>query len=134
MGAGGGEEGWPSWPDELPARGRRRRRRLAVLVFSAAAVGATSTGGGAGSTGFAVAGDRRPRRLRDAGAAWAASAGWAGWTGWVRAAGALRRTLAPTSPSAHMAPSAVWTSTLHTTMAVGAPPTGGRFCVSVQRA
>ncbi len=147
MGAGGGGAaltagagGWPSWPDEAPARGRRRRRRLAVLVFSAATMGATSTGGGPGSTGLAVTGDRRPRRLRDAGAAWAPStvwAGWAGWTGWAgwgRAAWALRRTLAPTSPSAHNAPSAVWTSTRQTTMAVGAPPTGGRFWVRVQRA
>ena len=61
-----GAGGWPSWPDDVPALGRRRRRRRAVLVLSAAALGATSTGAGAGSTGFAAAGDRLPRRLRDA--------------------------------------------------------------------
>jgi len=42
--------------------------------------------------------------------------------------------LAPTSPSAQSAPSAVWTSTRHTATAVRALPTGARFWVSVQRA
>ena len=46
----------------------------------------------------------------------------------------LRLTVAPISPSAHSPPSTVCTSTLQTTTAEGAPPTGGRFCVSVQRA
>jgi len=110
----------PGWD---PAFERLLRRRLGAPVFSSGA------GFGATSTGLAAAGVRRPRRRRDVGAAWAISEGAA-----ARAAWALRRTLAPTSPSAHNAPSAVWTSTRQTTMAVGAPPTGGRFWVSVQRA
>ena len=42
--------------------------------------------------------------------------------------------LAPTSPSAHNAPSAVCTSTRQTAIAVRALPTGARFWVRVQRA
>jgi len=49
-----------------------------------------------------------------------------------RLSAAFRLTLAPTSPSAQSAPSAVWTSTLQTTIEDGAPPTGGRFWVSIQ--
>ena len=48
------------------------------------------------------------------------------------AAGEPRLILAPISPSAQSAPSAVWTSTLQTTIEEGAPPTGGRFWVSIQ--
>src|SRR5258708_759599 len=47
---------------------------------------------------------------------------------------ACLRTLAPTSPSAHSAPPAVWTSTRQTTIAVEEPPTGARVWVRVQRA
>jgi hypothetical protein len=46
----------------------------------------------------------------------------------------FRSTLAPISPSAHSAPPALSTSTRQTTIAVGEPPTGARFWVSVQRA
>ena len=45
-----------------------------------------------------------------------------------------RTTLAPTSPSAQTVPSAIWTSTRQTAIAVRPPPTGARFCVSVHRA
>jgi hypothetical protein len=72
-------------------------------------------------------GRRLPRRLR--GEVAAGSSG-----GWTSFATTWRLTLAPTSPSAHRAPSAVWRSTRHTTIEVDAPPTGGRFWVSVQRA
>jgi hypothetical protein len=76
---------------------------------------------------------RRRRRLR--GAAATAPELAAGSAGRSRSfAPARRLTLAPTSPSAHRVPSAVWTSTLQTTIEVGALPTGGRFWVSVQRA
>jgi hypothetical protein len=54
-------------------------------------------------------------------------------TGWA-ADPALRLTVAPTSPSAQSAPSALWTSTRQTTIAAVAPAAGGRFCVRVQRA
>jgi hypothetical protein len=47
---------------------------------------------------------------------------------------AWRLTAAPTSPSAHIAPSAVWRSTRHTTIEEVAPAAGGRFWVKVQRA
>jgi hypothetical protein len=96
-------------------------------------------GSAAWGAGAACGGDpagRRPRRRRDAGVVLEGSAepdragsGPRGRAGW-----ALRRTLAPTSPSAQSAPSAVCTSTRQTTIAVGAPPIGGRFWVSVQRA
>jgi hypothetical protein len=45
-----------------------------------------------------------------------------------------RLTVAPTSPSAHIAPSAVCRSTRHTTIDDVAPVAGGRFWVKVQRA
>jgi len=135
-GAGAGAAGTPPFcPPAVPDRGRRLRRRLAVPVLSATGFAAASTGAGAtGSAGVAVAGERRPRRRRDAGAG--VGLGPAGVLSALRgrAPCAFRLTLAPTSPSAHRAPSAVWTSTRQTTMAVGAPPTGGRFWVSVQRA
>lgn len=75
----------------------------------------------------------RGRRRRRRGAA-------AGWTAGVAATASAppclgsRLTLAPISPSAQSAPSAVWTSTRHTTIEEVAPATGGRFWVSVQRA
>jgi hypothetical protein len=68
---------------------------------------------------------RRRRRGADA-AAGSASRGCPG--------AAARFTLAPTSPSAQSAPSTVCTSTRQTTIEEGAPPTGGLFWVSVQRA
>ena len=136
-GSGGGGSGaelpagaGPLPPELEPARDLRRRRRLGVLVFSAGtAFRAASTITGAASAGGDPAGGRRLRRLRGAEAGTLAASGVA-----VRAAWAFRRTLAPTSPSAQSAPSAVWTSTRHTTIAVGAPPTGGRVWVSVHRA
>src|SRR2546428_6161708 len=138
--AGTGVAAWPSRPGAELARGRRRRRRRAAPVFSAGpdvavteSLGAASTGGGAEAAAGPAAG-RRPRRRRDAGAGLGAGAAGVPSVVQARAACALRRTLAPTSPSAHSAPSAVWMSTRQTTMAVGAPPTGGRFWVSVQRA
>jgi hypothetical protein len=143
---GAGAAGWPSRPGAELARGRRLRRRLAVPIFSggpdvavATAVGAAWTGGG-GEAAAAVAAaavaaaGRRPRRRREGGAGVGAGPGGVASAVRGRAACVLRRTLAPTSPSAHSAPSIVWTSTRQTTMAVGAPPTGGRFWVSVQRA
>ena len=129
-GAAEGRADGPFWAGDVPDRGRRLRRRLAVPVFSeAATLVAASTGGAGASATFGGAGDRRPRRLRDGGGAAGTPSAAA-----CRAAWARRRTLAPTSPSAQSAPSAVWTSTRQTTMAVGAPPTGGRFWVSVHRA
>ena len=74
----------------------------------------------------------RERRRRRRGAA--AAAGAPSLTSGRAAGVAARLTMAPTSPSAQSAPSAVWTSTRQTTIDEGAPPTGGRFCVSVQRA
>ncbi len=81
----------------------------------------------AGGSGAVPLARERRRRLRGAGAC-APS-----WTS-GRAAGAARLTLAPTSPSAHSAPSMVWTSTRQTTIEEGAAGTGGLFWVSVQRA
>ncbi len=116
---------------DAPALERRLRLRLVADLSAGAALGAASTGGGGGAASAALtgAGERRPRRRRGA---WPEAP--AGSVASERAAWALRRTLAPTSPSAHRAPSAVWTSTRQTTIAVGAPPTGGRFWVRVQRA
>jgi hypothetical protein len=129
--------------DELA--GRRRRLRLAPPLDRsgvAEVVGVDGVPGAAASPGgpapsavalmpFAAGVVRRLRRLRDADAAGAAGscpiAGAGVETVW-------RVTLAPTSPSAHRAPSAVCTSTRQTTIAVATPPTGGRFWVSVQRA
>jgi hypothetical protein len=81
----------------------------------------------AGGSGTAPLGRDRLRRRLGAGAAAGSGTG-------TRAVATLRLTLAPTSPSAHSAPSAVWTSTRQTTIAEGAPLAGGRFWVSVQRA
>jgi hypothetical protein len=122
--------------------GRRLRLRLApvlersgVAAFAGATTASTSATGAAPSAPDlvpAAAGvDLRLRRRREVEVA--------GTTGSLGAAAApvvtaLRMTLAPTSPSAQRAPSAVCTSTRQTTMAVVTFPTGGRFCVSVQRA
>jgi hypothetical protein len=138
-GAGGGDgsgagaaapAGSPGATD-VPPDGRLRRRRLAG---PAARSGLATEGGGATIAGVSgtgplvcAPGRRLPRRLRGAAAA-------AGSWGRCSLATTCRLTLAPTSPSAHRVPSAVWRSTRHTTIEVGAPPTGGRFCVSVQRA
>src|SRR5439155_24686996 len=96
------------------------------------AAGSYAASGGPG-TDAPWARDRRPMRRR--GEATAADAAGEAWSGarW-RIAEGLRFTLAPTSPSAHMAPSAVCTSTRQTTIEEAAPPMGGRFWVSVQRA
>jgi hypothetical protein len=112
----------------------RRRRRLleGPLARSglAAEAGGAATGGGSGSCApFAP----RRRRLRRDDVAGTAAAGAAASWGRCRPSDP-RLTLAPTSPSAHSVPSTVWTSTRQTTIADGAPPTGGRFWVSVQRA
>jgi hypothetical protein len=138
---GAGTAGWPSRPGAELARGRRLRRRLAVPIFSggpdvavATAVGAASTGGGGEAAAAVAAAGRRPRRRREGGAGVGAGPGGVASAVRGRTACVLRRMLAPTSPSAHSAPSIVWTSTRQTTMAVCAPPTGGRFWVSVQRA
>jgi hypothetical protein len=137
-GAGSGEgAGLPAgspWGAELAPDGRRLRLRL---VAPTARSGLANEAGGAAIAGVsgkgpltAGAGRRLPRRLRGA------TPGAAGTGSWRRRSlvATCRLTLAPTSPSAHRAPSAVWTSTRHTTIEVGAPPTGGRFWVSVQRA
>src|SRR5207249_2233861 len=112
----------------------RRRRRLrdgpAARSGLAAEAGGAATAGGSGSAA-PLARDRRPRRRL--GAVTSAAAG-ACSTRPCRPAVRFRLTLAPISPSAHRAPSAVCTSTRQTTIDDGAPPTGGRFWVSVQRA
>jgi hypothetical protein len=108
---------------------RRRRRRDAPPVFSglAAAAGGAATGGGSGRAGAGVsARPRRPRLRLPDGCACSTPTGLPATT--------LLFTFAPISPSAHSAPSVVWTSTRQTTIEDGAPPTGGRFWVSVQRA
>src|SRR6266851_6942714 len=116
---------------EPPPDGRLRRLRL---VVPAARSGLAAEAGGAAITGvsgtgpLAVLGRRLPRLRR--GAAPAAM----GSCRRCSLATTWRLTLAPTSPSAHRAPSAVCRSTRHTTIEFGAPPTGGRFWVSVQRA
>jgi hypothetical protein len=111
---------------------RRRRRRLEGPVTRsglAAEAGGAATGGGSGR--FPLEPRRRRRRREDGACPPAGGA----TKSWGRCWPALcRLTLAPTSPSAQSAPSAVWTSTRQTTIADGAPPTGGRFWVSVQRA
>jgi hypothetical protein len=109
--------------------GRLRLRRRGLPVRSAAgAVGAAAAAGGGGSTAAVLVGLRRLRRLRAGEPAIAGSVTRSAW-------GAdFLNTLAPISPSAHTAPSAVCTSTRHTAIAAGAPCTAGRFCVSVQRA
>jgi hypothetical protein len=121
-------------PDE------RLRRRLregpAARSGFALDAGGAATAGGSGTALPPLLRDRRPRRLRvapaaaEAGCSAAAGAGTGRW----RPATALRMTFAPISPSAHIAPSAVCTSTRQTTIEEGAPLTGGRFWVSVQRA
>src|SRR5437773_2533199 len=114
-------------PDER----RRRRRRAGPEARSglALAAGGAATAGGSGT---AAAPFERERRLRRRGAA--AALGVPVSVARCGAGVAPRLTLAPTSPSAHMAPSTVWTSTLQTTTDDAAPPRGGRFWVSVQRA
>ena len=122
--------------------GLRRRRRLAVPVVrsgvagfrAAASATASTTGAGPSTAGLVPALEGvalRLRRLRDV-----VDVGDAAGSLLVVAvvATAWRVTLAPTSPSAHMVPSARCTSTRQTTIEVGAPPIGGRFWVSVQRA
>jgi len=112
-------------PDE------RRRRLLragpeARSGLALAAGGAAIAGGSGTAVPLARERLRRRRGVPDPAGAWSAPR--------CCAAAASRLTLAPTSPSAHSAPSVVWTSTLQTTTADGAPPRGGRFCVSVHRA
>ncbi len=122
---------WSSSLRPLPER-RLRRRRDGPEVRSgfAAAAGGAATGGGSGRTPPLARGRRLPRRLGAATPAAAGDAGLGSATGWRD----LRLTLAPTSPSAQSAPSAEWTSTRQTTIEDGAPATGGRFWVRVQRA
>ena len=125
------EDGEPAEPGE-----RRRRRRLEPLARSEDDAGAPELvdagAGGAGAaagSGLVVARLRRLRR-RGAGPAWVAVSEIPD----VRSTAAAERlkTLAPTSPSAQIAPSAVCTSTRQTAMAVIDPCTGGRFWVRVQ--
>ncbi len=125
--------------DAAAPEGRRRRLLLGapdVLSGFAAETGEAAAGGGSGSGPLAPAGRRRLRRRGDAApAAEAEAAEAAGSWGRSRSREARwRLTLAPTSPSAQSSPSAVMTSTRHTTMEFGAAPIGGRFWVSVQRA
>ncbi len=129
-----------------PEDRRRRRRRVSPPRFA----GRVGWGGEAGSEragaasgralragvsaveGLAVGAAgvaRRRRRRRDAGEAAAVPSGPRAGT-----AAACRWTLAPTSPAAQRAPSAVCTSTRQTATAVAEPPTGGRFWVRVHRA
>jgi hypothetical protein len=89
--------------------------------------GGAATGGGSGDDPLARG--RRRRRLGAPGLAGGSAAGRA-----LSATAMPRLTFAPISPSAQSAPSWVCTSTRHTTIEDGAPPTGGRFWVSVQRA
>ena len=115
-----------------------------MLVLS---VGWTAAGaGGAATAGFSAGALPLPpgrlRRLLRRGAGLEAAPA-AGGAATALASGGLclvatpvtcRLTVAPTSPSAHIAPSAVWRSTRHTTIEEEAPAAGGRFCVRVQRA
>ena len=106
-------------PDEV--RRRLRRRELDARSLE----GACRAGAGAETGAGSEAVERRRRRRRE---------GLAAAGGSPAAALLERKMLAPTSPSAQSAPSAVWTSTRHTATAVRALPTGARFWVSVQRA
>src|SRR5439155_25877051 len=109
-----------------------RRRGPAAGPGLAGEAGGAAIGGGSGSAA-PLARDRRPRRRLGAVTSAPAGAG-AGSTRPSRPAVRFRLTLAPISPSAHRAPSVVCTSMRQTTIEEGAPPTGGRFWVSVQRA
>src|SRR5207249_4434506 len=68
----------------------------------------------------------RPLRRRRGAAGGGAAATACSGARW-RAIATLRLTLAPISPSAQRAPSAVWTSTLQRTIEEGALGNGGRF-------
>jgi hypothetical protein len=138
-GSVGGAEipaGSPAGADDAP-EGRLRRLRLAgpAARSGLATVAGRAARAGVSGTGplAAGAGLRLPLRRRGAVPAAAAAVAAGSW-GRRSLTAICRLTLAPTSPSAHRAPSAVWRSTRHTTIEVGAPPTGGRFWVSVQRA
>ena len=106
--------------------GRRRRRRPRDGGLSAwpASVVATTGVGSTSITGFGatVAPDGRRRRLRDR--VGAVSAVPAAERGTLMS---LRRTLAPTSPSAHSVPSPLNTSTRQTTVPTVEAGKGGRF-------
>ena len=145
-GGGGGASAGAAGPGVSPFRaadepaGRRRRRRLAPPLDRSVVAGLAGTSATGSTTGAAPSAPalvaalagvaRRRRRRRDV-----VGPGWAGsWTAGSAAGIAWRMTLAPTSPSAHSSPSAVWTSTRQTTIAVVTGPTGGRFWVRVQRA
>jgi hypothetical protein len=153
--AGAGAPSPPSRGWAPAAGGRRRLRRLDCEARSdglPTAAGGGATGAGSETTPLPAGRLRRLLRLRaadgwpvsaasgafgreaavgsGAGGAWRPAAGWAS----CRPAAGWRQTLAPTSPSAHSAPSAVWTSTRHTTIDDVAPAEGGRFWVKVQRA
>jgi hypothetical protein len=143
VGAEGATAGGGAWfpagsPEEagVPLEGRLRLLRRVVPPaarsgFAVEAGGAAMAGvSGTGLPMAAPPGRRRPRRLRGAAAVAADGCSW----GWRSLATTWRLTLAPTSPSAHRAPSMVCRSTRQTTIEVGSPATGGRFWVSVQRA
>src|ERR1700681_4378135 len=144
--AGAGADAVAEVPIVSPSRvgagpaGRRLLLRLGAppaLSGLVAAAGGAASGAGSG-TGLPVEVGRRLRRLRRGAAVPVVAGAPAGavdsWTRSRSRPARWRRTLAPTSPSAQSSPSAVSTSTRHTTIEFGAPPIGGRFWVSVQRA